>query len=431
MDPQTLERPTPVRDVEDVDPGVHDEIPSAESLPRPRRSMLWVLGLLAVIAIAAGFAAGYIPRAHRDTVFNEEAEARANALLGVSVQLPQKTEASTALELPGNVQPLQETSLYARTTGYLKKWNFDIGAHVKAGDLLAEIDAPDVDAQLESAKADLENAQAAYQRALVNQNFADITLKRYESLIATQSVTAQEIDQYRQSAAGARAASNSAKAAVDSDVAKVKELSDMVSFEKVTAPFDGTITSRPYDVGALIAANGTGGAQALFRIAETDVLRVWVSVPQSYAPAIHPGLEAELTVREFPGKKFAGKVSNTAGALDTATRTLLTEVQVPNHDGKLFSGMFAEVTFRVTNSAPPLVIPTSALIESADGNQVAVVGSDDVVHYHHIEMGRDFGTTIEITSGLADDDKVVTNPGERLSDGLKVRILSTGTATAK
>lgn len=430
MDPQTLDRPTPAPHVQDVDPGVHDEIPSADSLPRPKSSVLWVLAILAIVLIGVAFAAGYIPRAHRDAVLDEEAEARAAELPGVSVQLPQKTQASTALQLPGNVQPLQETSLYARTTGYLKKWNFDIGAHVKAGDLLAEIDAPDVDAQLESARADLENAQAAYQRALVNQNYADVTLKRYESLIATQSVTAQEIDQYRQSAAAARAASGSAKAAVDSDAAKVKELADMVSFEKVTAPFDGTITARNYDVGALIAANGTGGVMPLFRLAETDVLRVWVNVPQSYAPAIHPGLDATLTVREYPGRKFPGKVSNTAGALDTATRTLLTEVQVPNHDGKLISGMFSEVIFQVTNPAPPLVIPTSALIENADGNQVAVVGPDDVVHYRKIEMGRDFGTHIEITSGLQDDDKVVTNPGERLSDGVKVRLLNT-TNTAK
>lgn len=432
MDPQTLDQPTlPAQEVEEVDPGVHDEIPSVDLLPRPKRSMLWVLAIMSVLLIGVAFAAGYIPRAHRDAMLNDEAEARANALAGVSVQLPQKTQAATALELPGNVQPLRETSLYARTTGYLKKWNFDIGAHVKAGDLLAQIDAPDIDAQLESARADLESAQAAYQRAMVNQNYADVTLKRYESLIATQSVTAQEIDQYRQTAAGTRAASNSAKAAVDSDAAKVKELADMVSFEKVTAPFDGTITARNYDVGALIAANGTGGVMPLFRLAETDVLRVWVNVPQSYAPAIHPGLEAELTVREYPGKKFAGKVSNTAGALDTATRTLLTEVQVPNHNGRLISGMFSEVTFQLTNAAPPLVIPTSALIENADGNQVAIVGPDDVVHYRKIEMGRDFGTQIEITSGLQDDDKIVTNPGERLSDGIKVRILNESTSPVK
>lgn len=432
MDPQTLDRPrSPAREAEDVDPGVHDEIPSADSLPRPKRTILWVLAIAVILLIGVAFAAGYIPRAHRDSVLNDEAEARASALPGVSVQLPQKTQAASALELPGNIQPLQETSLYARTTGYLRKWNFDIGAHVKAGELLAEIDAPDMDAQLESARADLENAQAAYQRAQVNQNYADVTLKRYESLIATQSVTAQEIDQYRQTAAAARAASNSAKAAVDSDAAKVKELADMVSFERVTAPFDGTITARNYDVGALIAANGTGGVMPLFRLAETDVLRVWVSVPQSYAPAIHPGLEAALTVREYPGKKFSGKVSNTAGALDTATRTLLTEVQVPNHDGKLISGMFSEVTFQVTNAAPPLVIPTGALIESAEGNQVAIVGPDDVVHYRQVEMGRDFGTRIEITSGLQDDDQVVTNPGERLSDGIKVRVLNATTSTAK
>ena len=436
METKALDRPAnPLpalpRELPEVDPGVHDEIPSADSLPRPRRTALLIIAVLVVVSIGVAFAAGYLPRSHRDAVMNEDAQARATALLGVSVEYPQKTQPSSALELPGNIQPLQETSLYARTTGYLKKWNFDIGAKVKAGQVLAEIDAPDVDAQLESARADLENARAAYERAMVNLNYADTTLKRYESLISTQSVTAQEIDQYRQSAAGAHAASTSAKATVDSDQAKVKELADMVSFEKVTAPFDGTITMRNYDVGALIAANGAGGVMPLFRIAETDVLRVWVNVPQSYATAIHTGLGARLSVREYPGKTFAGKVANTAGALDTATRTLLTEVRVPNPDSQLISGMFSEVTFQLTNAAPPLVIPSGALIESAEGNQVAIVGPDDVVHYRQIEMGRDFGTTIEITSGLHDDDRVVTNPGERLSDGIKVRILSTATRPSK
>jgi RND family efflux transporter MFP subunit len=434
MEPRTLDRPGEAAlpyDTGEVDPGVHDEIPAADSLPRPRRFALLAIAIVIVLLIGVAFAAGYFPRSHRDAALNEEAQARSAALLGVSVQFPQKTQASSALELPGNIQPLQETSLYARTTGYLKKWYFDIGAKVKAGQVLAEIDAPDVDAQLESSRADLENARAAYERATVNLNYAQTTLKRYESLISTQSVTAQEIDQYRQNALSAHAAAASAKAAVDSDQAKVKQFQDMVAFEKVTAPFDGTITVRNYDVGALIAANGTGGVMPLFRLAETDVLRVWVNVPQSYATAIHTGLEARLSVREYPDQTFAGKVSNTAGALDTATRTLLTEVQVPNPDGKLISGMFSEMIFQVTRPAPPLLIPAGALIESAEGNQVAIVGSDDVVHYRKIEMGRDFGTSIEITSGLHDQDQVVTNPGERLSDGIKVRILRAATEPSK
>jgi len=402
----------------------HDEIPAVDALPRPSRALLIALGLGLLLVIAVALAAGLLPKLQRDAELNADVRAEVDALPAVSVQLPRESEAAAKLQLPGNVQPLQETAIYARTTGYLKRWPVDIGGQVKAGQLLAEIDSPEVDQELMQARADLASAQANLSKSQLDLTYVETTMKRYEALIKTSGVTPQELDQHRADTAKARTTVAQAQATVASDQANVRKLEEMQSFEKVTAPFSGTITARNYDLGALITANGTAGGQPMFRLAETDVLRVWVNVPQTYATATKPGLVAKLLVREYPGKEFSGKVANTAGALDTATRTLLTEVRVPNSDGKLFAGMYSTVTFEVTNSAPPLIIPVSALIENAQGTQVAVVDQDDVARYHKVEVGRDFGTEVEVTTGLSPQDRIVTNPGERLADGVKVRVVA-------
>jgi RND family efflux transporter MFP subunit len=402
----------------------HGEIPTADSLPRPKRAVLLVIALVLLVILGVAFAMGIAPKLHRTAEFNAEADAIANEVPGVAVDYPAQTQAVTKLSLPGSMQPLQETALFARTTGYLKKWYFDYGAHVKAGDLLAEIDAPDVDEQLRQARATLDSDNANLSKSQLDLTYTDVTAKRYEALIKTNGVTPQELDMYHANLAKARTAVSVAKANVAADDANVKRLETMQAFEKITAPFAGTITARSYDIGALITANGTAGIQPMFRIAQTDLLRVWVNVPQAFSTLVRPGLTAELKVREYPGQKFSGKVAHTAGALDTATRTLLTEVQVPNPDGRLLSGMYCEVTFNVTDPSPPLIIPVGALITQGQGNQVAVVGSDDVVRYKTVQLGRDNGTTVEVISGLEKTDRIVTNPGERLSDGIKVRVVN-------
>lgn len=402
----------------------HDQIPALDNLPKPNRALMIALAVLLVLVMAGGFVLGLLPKLQRNAELNADAQAEFDPLPAVSVQFPRASQSAGDIQLPGNVQPLQETAIYARTTGYLKRWLVDIGGHVKAGQLLAEIDSPEVDQQLMQARADLASAQANLSKSQLDLTYVETTLKRFEALIRTNGVTPQELDMHRADTAKARTAVSQAQATVASDQANVRRLEEMQSFEKVTAPFAGTITARNYDIGALITANGTAGVQPMFRIAETDVLRVWVNVPQTYATSIRPGLEASLLVREFPGQEFSAKVANTAGALDAATRTLLTEVRAPNADGRLFAGIYCTVKFHLTNPAPPLTIPVSALIENAQGTQVAVVDTSDVARFRRVEVGRDFGTEVEIMTGLSPDDRIVTNPGERLADGAKVRVVS-------
>ncbi|HSZ59608.1 MAG TPA: efflux RND transporter periplasmic adaptor subunit [Tepidisphaeraceae bacterium] len=424
--PRTPRRDEPIEIISALEG--HEEIPTVQSLPRPRRAVLLLIGVALLIVLGVAFAAGIGPRLHRTAQFNAEAEAIANEIPAVAVDFPTRTQASTRIALPGSMQALQETAIFARTTGYLKKWYDDYGAHVKAGDLLAEIDAPDVDEQLSQSRATLESDQANLAKSDLDLTYNDVTAKRYDSLMKSNSATPQELDMYHANLAKARTAVSMARANVAADAANVKRLEDLQSFEKITAPFSGTITARNYDVGALITANGTSGIQPMFRIAQTDVLRVWVNVPQAFSTLVRPGLTAELKVREYPGKTFAAKVAHTAGALDTATRTLLTEVQVPNPDGKLLAGMYCEVSFDVTDPSPPLIIPVGALITQGQGNQVAVVDADGVARYKTVQLGRDSGTTVEVVAGLDRHDRVVTNPGERLSDGVKVRIINEPTA---
>ena len=401
-----------------------DELPGEQALPKPRGAIVVFVAVVIVLVLAVALAVGLLPKLHRSAEFNAQAEAVASELPPVNVEYPRQSKAATKLDLPGSMQPLQETAIYARTTGYLKRWLFDYGAQVKAGQLLAEIDAPEVDEQLSQAKANLASDQANQSKAELDYTYTSTTAQRYDALIKTNSVTPQELDMYHANMAKARTAVATAKATVAADEANVKRLEDLQSFEKITAPFSGTITARNYDIGALITANGTAGIQPIFRLAETDVLRVWVNVPQSYATSIKLGQIAKLSVREFPGVNFQGKVTHTAGALDTASRTLLTEVQVSNPDGRLLAGMYCGVDFEVTNAAPPLIIPVSALISDSQGTQVAVVDAQGIAHYKSVTLGRDYGTTVEVLTGLEKTDKVVTNPGERLSDGVKVRIIS-------
>jgi RND family efflux transporter MFP subunit len=304
------------------------------------------------------------------------------SVVHVAVIHASPVQAESQLILPGNVQSYVESPIYARTNGYLKKWYKDIGSHVKEGDLLAELDTPEVDAQLSQSRAELATSQA-------NLKLAGVTAQRYEGLLKSDAVSQQEVDNYT--------GDYSAKQAmVQSSEANVKRLEDMESFKRVYAPFSGVITQRNVDIGTLINAGNGGNAREMFDLAQTDPLRVYVSVPQAYVPAIRVGLKACLQLTEFPDRKFCGQVARTANAVDPTSRTLLTEVDVPNPSGTLLQGEYAEVHFDVQLNGNRLAVPNNALLFRPEGTEVAVVGPDNRLILKKLTIGRDFGDSVEV-----------------------------------
>jgi RND family efflux transporter MFP subunit len=316
------------------------------------------------------------------------------------------------LVLPGSVQAYYEAPIFARTSGYLRVWYTDIGARIKRGQLLAEIDTPEVDAELRQAEADLATAQANYE-------LARTTNDRWKGLLATDSVSKQDAD----SKASDEAAK---KAAVASSAANLSRLRDLESFKRVVAPFDGVVTARTTDIGALINAGQAAGS-ALFRMADTHKLRVYVQVPQPYAPAAVPGVTAQLVFAERPGNTYPTRVVRTAEALDPSSRTLQVELQVDNEKGELFPGAYAEVHFKLPSTVESLRLPVNTLVFRSAGLQVAVVGADHAIHLKNITAGRDFGKSIEVLSGIGPDDQIVLNPPDSIADGAVVRIAGSPT----
>jgi len=334
------------------------------------------------------------------------------AIPTVSVIHPKPGAPQQEIVLPGNIQPYIDAPIFARTNGYLKKWSADIGSEVKSGQLLAEIDAPEVDQQLQQARADLATAEA-------NLNLAEITATRYKDLLKTDSVSQQDVD-------NATGNYDARKTTAESARSNVKRLEQLQSFEKVYAPFDGMITARNTDIGALIDSGSSGGAaRELFHIAAVNRLRVYVNVPQFDSPSIKPGLKAELALTEFPGRKFEGTVVRSSGAIDNATRTLLTEVDVENPAHQLKPGGYVEVHLRLPSPVNTFTIPPNATIFKSAGLQVAIVKNGKTVSLVPVTPGRDFGTELEIVSGLTADDWIVLNPSDSLADGATVRVTGT------
>jgi RND family efflux transporter MFP subunit len=320
---------------------------------------------------------------------------------------PQHGPADEELVLPGTVQAYYEAPIYARTSGYLKTWYTDIGARAARGQVLAEIDTPEVDQQLRQAQADLATAQANYE-------LAQSTNQRWLGLLATESVSKQDADQ--------KASDEAAKkAALASAGANVARLQDLESFKRVIAPFDGVVTARNTDIGALINAGQNSGA-ALFRMADTRRLRIYAQVPQPYAAAASPGVVAQLRFTERPGKSYPTQVVRTAQALDPVARTLQVELQVDNSKGELFPGSYAEVHFKLTGDADSLRVPINALLFRSAGLQVAVVGPGHAIQLKNITSGRDFGKSLEVLDGLNPNDQVVLNPPDSITEGAVVRI---------
>ncbi|HTR48192.1 MAG TPA: efflux RND transporter periplasmic adaptor subunit [Verrucomicrobiae bacterium] len=366
--------------------------------------MLTLLILLAIVV--AIVIATVVPRLKA----RAELEARTNdlAVPTVSVVHPKLGAPQTEIVLPGNVQAFADSPIYARTNGYLKKWYVDIGARVRAGQLLADIETPEVDQQLDQARADLNTAEA-------NLALSQITAQRYQELAKTDSVSKQDVD----NANGDYAAK---KAMVASAQSNVRRLEELQSFERIYAPFDGVITARNTDVGHLINSGAGAPATELFHIAAIQQLRVYVNVPQQYSPSAKPGLTADLTLQERPGRRFTGTLVRTADSIDPATRTLLAEVDVDNRAGELLPGAYAQVHLRVPAGTPALILPVSALIFRSDGLQVGIVENSNRATLKNVVLGHDLGSEVEVVSGLAAEDLVITNPPDSLVSGETLRI---------
>jgi RND family efflux transporter MFP subunit len=396
----------------------------------PSRVTIASIFLAVIVLLVVGFFAGYMPLHERTVLVQAEATQQENALPRVQVVQVTRSSIQSEVQLPGSVQAVTEAPVLARADGYVKRRLVDIGDRVQVGQLLLEIEAPEMDSQIEQAKANVQQMEAAFAQAEANYQqgksdteLARITAGRWSSLSEKGVVSRQDNDVYQaqyqsrmsnlQSLEKAIAAQRGSVAAGQANLSRLER---MQSYLQVKAPFAGVITLRNVDVGALVNT----GSTMMFRIAQTDTLRVYVNVPQTQANSIAPGQRAQLTVANIPGRHFEGTVARSANALDPASRTMLVEVRVPNSDGTLFPGMYAQVELSSTRANPPLTVPSDALIMQPGGSTVAVMREDHTVHLQKIEVGRDYGDRLEVVNGLHDGDMIIPNPGDMAREGLKI-----------
>jgi RND family efflux transporter MFP subunit len=368
------------------------------------RKLLWFLLIPAPLLVGAFFTMKAREASTRDLASSTQSLAKEN----VSVVRPSRGEPVSSITLPGMTQAYSESPVYARVNGYVRTWYADIGTHVRKGDLLAEIDAPDVDQQLSQARAMLTQAEA-------NLKLAGITAARYQDLIQTKSVSQQEVDQNNQNLAAQQANAQAA-------TANVGRLEQMQGFEKVYAPFDGVITERKTDFGDLINAGNDGTGRELFRVSQISTIRVFVNVPEEYSQQIVNGASTSMDLTELPGKEFRGSVTRTSNAIDPLSKTLLVEVDVPNPAGQLLPGAYANIHLKVPRGVVPLVLPNSSILFQSAGPQVAIVGHENQIELRKVTLGRDFGDTVEILSGVTSKDAVVANPPDSLTSGMLVAV---------
>lgn len=398
-----------------------DEVGSPPVAPRTSVFGLLLFLLVAGGAVAGAYYVGWMPRQKQAQTLERSTQAAAAALPRVRVVAPRPMPATDVVLLPGDLRALEESAVFPRADGYLRKRYVDLGDRVTAGKLLAEIDVPEIDAQVEQAKATLAESQAALDSAIATARLNETTVTRSRRLIETNAIPQQDLDEAEAAVVVANARVKLAEATIKVNNANLRRVTELQSFAKIYAPFDGTVVERTVENGQLITA-GNSSTQALFRIAKTNPLRVFVDVPQDYAANVRQGLEATLVVRNMPDRKFTGKVTRTAGAIDLQTRTLRTEILVPNDDGALLPGAYIQVSMQVTRENPPLLIPASSLVFNSDGTRVAVVDDKEQVHFREVTVERDFGPDIGISAGLEPNDLVVANPGDRLSEGATVEI---------
>jgi RND family efflux transporter MFP subunit len=406
----------------------HAELPAKRW--HPSGLTITAIFLAVTVLIVIAFFAGYIPLQKRATLIQAEAAEEEQALPRVEVIEVGRASGQSDLELPGSIQAVTEAPILARADGYLSKRLVDIGDHVRAGQPLAEIEAPELDQQLRQAQAALQQAQAALEQALANYEqgkanleLARVTAGRWKQLAAAGVVSQQDNDQYQaqltaqtanvQALEKAIAAQRSNVAAAEANIAR---LNDVLAYRIVKAPFDGVITVRNLDTGALVVA----GTTLIYRIAQTGILRTYVNVPQVSSNAVHQGQAATLTVSSLPGRRFPGKVARSASALDPSSRTMLVEVEVPNAGGLLFPGMYAQVDLSSPRLNAPVLIPAEALIFRGEGTQVAVVQPDHTVHLQKVVVGRDYGDKLEISDGLKMGQTIVASPNDQTIEGLKI-----------
>jgi RND family efflux transporter MFP subunit len=373
--------------------------------PGGARTRLFLLLGALVIIFAGVIAFGITSRTKAEADLKQVTAA--TAIPTVNVVHPKTGVPTDEIVLPGNTQAFTDAPIFARTNGYVKNWYVDIGTRVKKGQLLAEIETPEVDQQLQQARADLRTAEA-------NLRQAEITANRWQDLLKTDSVSKQETDQFVSNF-------HAMIATVESNVANVRRLEQLQGFQKIYAPFDGVITARRTDIGALINAGAGTPTQELFRLAAINTLRVFVAVPQVYAPAVRPGATASLTVDEFPGKTFSGTIARNSNSIDPASRTLLVEVDVNNRNGTLLPGAYVRVHLKLPQSVNSLTIPANTLLFRSEGLRVGVVrnGHAQLVP---VTIGRDYGNSVEIVTGLQRDDAVIVNPSDSLISGTAVRV---------
>lgn len=467
----------------DIDSDQHPSLLSPEEsayrIQRPGigRIVWFVLG---AAVIGSLLAVGILPRMNRQAELNAAVTETKTSVPSVNVITPRRGKTTTDLVLPGSVKASQETTIYSRTTGYLKRRLVDIGDRVQANQLLAEIESPEVDQQAEQAKADLAKTQAnvgqakadlaklqanvAQKRAELEKARADLVQAQADLGVASQSwqrwqilaqqgvVNQQQADErqgaYKVNLAKVQAAQNtvnsiqadieaaqanvnSGQANIDATIANVgssqanlKRFGVLQSFKKVTAPFAGIITASSVDSGALITSNSSSNNTSLFKIAQTDTLRIYVNVPQTFVKSIQVGQTAQIKIRELPQRAFTGTVTRTADALDASTNTLQTEIQVRNGDNALRPGMYAQVQFTANRTNPPLIVPSNTLVMRSDGPQVAIVTKDQKVHFQKVELGRDYGTEVEINSGLQGNESLIANPTDAVSEGKPVKAVA-------
>jgi RND family efflux transporter MFP subunit len=381
------------------------EILERKGVPQiPRKRKVKFFFLAGAVVLMALVAIGVELRSSRTQLIQQHANKAAE--MTVAVVHPQKASITIPV-LPGQTEAYTDAPIFAQTSGYLKKWYYDIGAKVKAGDVLAEIDTPEVDQELAQAQAQLKVAQAAL-------NLSEVTWRRNQDLFNRRVIAVQDYDTatdtYRE---------NQAQVMVDQ--ANINQLEALEGFKIVRAPFTGIVTARNTDIGDYIAA---GSGTQLFRMQQTSPLRVYVSVPQIFAQLVKVGAEADLTLDEFPGRKFLGHVTNTARAIDPISRTLLTELQVPNETGELFPGAYALITLQATNSTGILTIPSNAVLFRSEGTTVGVVDADSKVEIRKITVDLNLGDRLEISQGLSEIDQVIVNPSDSLANGMTVKILN-------
>jgi RND family efflux transporter MFP subunit len=385
---------------------------SSDPIMIPSRRRLLLVGAVALTLLAGLVGKGIIERAHSKQQVAQWTDKQ--VIPTVALATLQRGDANRTLTLPGSIQPYYRASIYARVNGYLKSWDKDIGAHVKAGEVLASIEAPDLDQQLAQAKATLASAKA-------NHDIAAITANRNDVLVKKQIVAQQIGDQ--------TAADATAKQAVmDANAANVRQLEAMQSFKQIVAPFDGIVTARNTDIGALINSGSAG--QALFEVSDLHRVRINVRVPQAYSAEVHPGLKATFEMPQYPGQQFDATVVTLSNAMDVNSRSMLVELQADNAEGKLFAGAYSQVHFQLPGDPNLVRVPATALVQVNDGAQVVVLGNNNKVMLKPVQLGRDFGDSVEVVAGLTPSDKVIDSPPETLRSADAVQLAAPALSSA-